>query len=315
MILNERMKMMLAFAAIYLIWGSTYLAIRWGVETVPPWLMMGSRTALGGMILILLSRPGKRSHLRKEHLPGLFIIGIAFFVMGHGAVAWSEQHVPSGLVAILIASEPLWIMLFESAILRDTRLSRSGIVGLVLGFVAIVLLVFFTETVSTSDVSILPALVVLAGTIIWAGGAVYARKARLPKSAMLTAGMEQLIGGSLLVLAGGATGEFSALDISAVSLTSALSMVYLMVFGSVIAFSAYMWLLGHTSASRVSTHTYVNPIIAIFVGWAIGGEVITWPILAASGVIILSVYLTLRTPVPQPPTGREEDGKRIEIGE
>jgi len=296
--MSERVRMLLAFGAIYLIWGSTYLAIRWAIETVPPWMMMGGRTVVGGIILVLLSRPGKRSHLKLKHLPSLFIIGIAFFVVGHGAVAWSEQHIPSGLVAIFIASEPLWIMSFESFILRDTRMTRSGMAGLLLGFVALVVLVLSTESVSTADVSLLPTLVVLAGTIIWGAGAVYSRKAKLPKEPMLTAGMTQIIGGSLLVLAGGATGEFSAFDIEAISLTSALSMLYLTVFGSVIAFSSYIWLLGHTSASRVSTHTYVNPVIAVAVGWAIGGEPITLPILVASGLIVLSVYIALRRPMP-----------------
>ncbi len=297
--MTDRMKMLAAFAAIYVIWGSTYLAIRWAIETVPPWMMMGGRTLVGGLILVLLSRPWRGWQLKLRHLPGLIIIGSAFFLVGHGAVAWSEQHIPSGLVALLIASEPLWIILLESTILRDTRMTPSGVAGLVLGFIALVLLVLSTESVSTADVSVLPTIVVLVGTIVWGAGAVYSRRATLPKSPILTAGMTQIIGGTFLVLAGGATGEFSSFDIGAVSLTSALSMLYLTLFGSVVGFSSYIWLLGHTSASRVSTHTYVNPVLAIFIGWAIGGEPITLTILIASGLIVLSVYLALRRPAPK----------------
>jgi drug/metabolite transporter (DMT)-like permease len=221
----------------------------------------------------------------------LFII--VFFLVAHGLLAWSQQHVPSGLAAVLVASEPLWILLIEFLFIRDTRVRLKGIIGLILGFIAIAFLILSSNKVSFNDGNFIGSLIIILGALSWGTGAVYSRVAKLPKSAMLSAGMELIIGGILLLLTGFLLKENQGLVISQISVRSALSLVYLIIFGSVITFTAYVWLLGQTSATRISTHTYVNPIIAVFLGWIIGGEIITYSLFAATSAIVISVYLVL----------------------
>lgn len=290
---RNKLKTFFAFGAVYIIWGSTYLAIRYAVETIPPFLMMGSRSLLAGLVLFSLSRFKENSRIKRENLLPLFIIGTLFFLVAHGLLAWSQQHVPSGLAAVLVASEPLWILLIEFLFIRDTRVRLKGITGLILGFIAIAYLILSSNKVSFNDGNFIGSLIIILGALSWGTGAVYSRVAKLPKSAMLSAGMELIIGGILLLLTGFLLKENQRLVISQISARSALSLGYLIIFGSVITFTAYVWLLGKTSATRISTHTYVNPIIAVFLGWIIGGEIISYSLLAATIAIVISVYLVL----------------------
>ncbi|MGE5805609.1 MAG: EamA family transporter [Ignavibacteria bacterium] len=290
---RNKLKTFFAFGAVYIIWGSTYLAIRYAVETIPPFLMMGSRSLLAGLVLFSLSRFKENSRIKRENLLPLFIIGTLFFLVAHGLLAWSQQHVPSGLAAVLVASEPLWILLIEFLFIRDTRVRLKGITGLILGFIAIAYLILSSNKVSFNDGNFIGSLIIILGALSWGTGAVYSRVAKLPKSAMLSAGMELIIGGILLLLTGFLLKENQGLVISQISARSAFSLGYLIIFGSVITFTAYVWLLGKTSATRISTHTYVNPIIAVFLGWIIGGEIISYSLLAATIAIVVSVYLVL----------------------
>ncbi len=290
---RNKLKTFFAFGAVYIIWGSTYLAIRYAVETVPPFLMMGSRSLLAGLVLFSLSRFKENSRIKRENLLPLFIIGTLFFLVAHGLLAWSQQHVPSGLAAVLVASEPLWILLIEFLFIRDTRVRLKGIIGLILGFIAIAFLILSSNKVSFNDGNFIGSLIIILGALSWGTGAVYSRVAKLPKSAMLSAGMELIIGGILLLLTGFLLKENQGLVISQISVRSALSLGYLIIFGSIITFTAYVWLLGQTSATRISTHTYVNPIIAVFLGWFIGGEIISYSLFAATAAIVISVYLVL----------------------
>ncbi|MGE5797676.1 MAG: EamA family transporter [Ignavibacteria bacterium] len=290
---RNKLKTFFAFGAVYIIWGSTYLAIRYAVETIPPFLMMGSRSLLAGLVLFSLSRFKENSRIKRENLLPLFIIGTLFFLVAHGLLAWSQQHVPSGLAAVLVASEPLWILLIEFLFIRDTRVRLKGITGLILGFIAIAYLILSSNKVSFNDGNFIGSLIIILGALSWGTGAVYSRVAKLPKSAMLSAGMELIIGGILLLLTGFLLKENQGLVISQISARSAFSLGYLIIFGSVITFTAYVWLLGKTSATRISTHTYVNPVIAVFLGWIIGGEIISYSLLAATIAIVVSVYLVL----------------------
>lgn len=286
-------RTILAFGAIYIIWGSTYLAIRYAVETIPPFLMMGTRSVAAGIILYVWSRTRGNVEIRKEHLPALLIIGISFFLIGHGLLAWAQQRVPSGLAAVLVASEPLWIFIVESVFIRDTKIKAKGITGLILGFAAIVYLIASTKGIETSGADTIASFAIVFGAFSWSGGAIYSRVAKLPKSSIVSAGMELIIGGVLLLAAGLMLGEGDKIQMDAISLRSLLGLAYLIVFGSVITFSAYLWLLGHTSATRISTHTYINPIIAVLLGWAIADEILTIQLLIATLLIVLSVYLVL----------------------
>ena len=286
-------KLFFAFTAIYVIWGSTYLAIRYAVETIPPFLMMGSRSLIAGAILFLWSRLRKENGLKAEHLPSLIILGASFFLIGHGLLAWAQQKVPSGFAALLMASEPLWIALIESLAIRNSRVGIAGVLGLILGFVGMLVLIFPTKGMGSASLNIPGTIAILVGTLSWAGGAVYQRVARLPGSPVLTAGMELMIGGFLLGIAGFSFGEFQVLQQNPVSIRSAFSLGYLIVFGSLVAFTAYIWLLGKTTATRVATHTYVNPVIAIMIGWQLAGEPLSFSTVIATAIIILSVYLVL----------------------
>lgn len=286
---HQTTKLLLAFTAIYFVWGSTYLAIRYAVESIPPLLMMGTRSLIAGIIIITWSWKRGDEKPKAEHFPSLLIIATSFFLVGHGLLAWAEQTVPSGLAALLVASEPAWIAVIESFVVQNYTLGMRGIIGLIVGFVGIALLVVPTGDFGTGNTDVIGAAAVIIGTLSWSGGAVYSRVAKLPSSPMMAAGFEITIGGVLLLLAGALFGEIS--ELHTVSLRSLLALLYLIIFGSVIAFTAYVWLLSRISATRISTHTYVNPVIAVLLGWLLADEPLTFLTLVAAAGIILSIYL------------------------
>lgn len=290
---QQKLKALLAFTAIYIIWGSTYLAIRYAVETIPPFMMIGIRSLTAGIILFLLSRFRTKEKIKKENVLPMLTIGAMFFLIGHGLLAWSQQYVPSGMAAVLVASEPLWVVGIEWFFLNDTRVKLRGILGLFLGFGGIVYLIAATTGITTSNNDFLGSALIVVGALSWGGGAVYSRVANVPKSPMLSSGIELIFGGTLVLIASFIFGETSQFQLSQVSLKSFLGLLYLITFGSVVAFGAYVWLLGHTSVTRISTHTYVNPVIAVFLGWLIANEQITAALLAATAIIAVSVYLVL----------------------
>ncbi len=290
---QKNIKSLLAFGAIYIIWGSTYLAIRYAVETIPPFMMIGIRSLTAGIILFTISRFKSREKIKKEHIIPLLIVGAMFFLIGHGMLAWAQQFVPSGMAAVLVASEPLWVMGIEWFFLHDIRVKLRGVLALFLGFGGIVYLIASTTGITTSNNDLIGSALIVAGALSWGGGAVYSRAARLPKAPMLSSGMELIFGGVLVFILSFLSGEFSDFHLSQLTFKSVAGLLYLIIFGSVIAFSAYIWLLGHTSVTRISTHTYVNPVIAVFLGWLLAGERITASLLAAAAIISISVYLVL----------------------
>lgn len=287
-------KTLLAFFAIYFIWGSTYLAIKYAVETIPPFLMMGTRSVVAGMVLFFWSRLRGDENVRKEHWPSLVIIGALFFLIGHGGLAWAQQRVPSGLAALLVASEALWIALIECSAFRNFRIGPGRLAGLVLGFAGMVVLIIPNQALGLEQVDAVGTAAILVGTLSWSSGAVYLRMAKLPRSSTLTAGVELIIGGLMLYVAAFAFGEFEHILNHAVSTRSLLALGYLIIFGSIVAFTAYVWLLGKTSATRVATHTYVNPVIAVLLGWAAAHEPLHLNTMIAAVIIIVSVYLVLK---------------------
>ena len=291
MIMGQQSKgrVLAAYAAVFVIWGSTYLAIRYAIETIPPFLMMGVRSILAGSILLFWTRKSGTRVAGEQWVP-LVIVAVLFFVLGHGLLAWAQKSVASGLAAVLIASDPLWIALIESFVIKEFRLRSRQIIGLIIGFAGIVLL-FLPGQVMRMDT--MGAAMILLSAISWSIGAVYSRVTNIPKVAALASGIELILGGLFLVLIALLLGEFQSFHLSDVSLRSFLALSYLVIFGSVVTFTAYVWLLGVTSATRVATHTYVNPVIAVFLGWALAGEQLTLMMMIASAVILLSVYLVL----------------------
>ena len=257
--------------------------------------MMGARSVAAGLVLYLWSRRERVRDLTPQW-KSLILIAILFFVLGHGLLAWAQTRVASGLAAVLIASDPLWIALIESVTIKKFRLSRKQILGLVIGFGGIILM--FIPAVDSSQVKLLDttgAAVILVSAICWSIGAVYSRVAAMPKAATLAAGIELIVGGLLLIAIAFAAGELTNFAIDEISTRSILAFVYLVVFGSVITFTAYVWLLQTTSATVVATHTYVNPVIALVLGTLVAGEQFTSTMLIASAVIVVSVYLVLET--------------------
>lgn len=293
--MNKQMeaKLIAAFAAIYFIWGSTYLAIKYALEAIPPFIMMGTRSLVAGLILYLWSRARGDEKVKRENVIPIIIIGVLFFLVGHGLLAWGQQRIASGFAALLVASEPLWIAVVEAFLIREDKATSRTIIGLVCGFLGISILLAPGQKLGVHDMDFLSAFAILLGTLSWSIGAVYSRVAKLPKTPALAAGLELAVGGFLLVACGLFMGEGSRLQIDALSLRSVLSLMYLIVFGSVIAFTAYVWLLGLTSATRVATHTYVNPVIAVFLGWAIAGEPMSLQTFVATLIIVISVFLVL----------------------
>ena len=263
--------MVIAFAAIYLIWGSTYLAIRFAIETLPPFSMAAVRFTVAGGILYAIVRPRTEPPTRLNWVSA-GVVGTLLLAGGNGGVVWAEQWVPSGLAALIIATVPLWMVLFDWLFAGGPRPSKALLVGLVWGLCGVGLLMSSTELGAQSREGLLGGLVVLGASVSWAAGSIYARKARLPRSPFLSTAMQMIVGGVVLSLVAAIAGEGGQLHLSTFSTKSVLALVYLIVFGALIAFTAYMWLLGVSTAARVSTYAYVNPAVAILLGWLLANE-------------------------------------------
>ncbi len=293
---QARTRLLLAFAAIYLIWGSTYLAIVFAIETMPPFFMAAGRFLLAGGALYLWARLRGAPRPRPAQWGWAFFLGALFFLVGNGAVVYVEQRLPSGLTALIVAMVSVWTALFEW--LRPGGARPSGMVftGIVLGFLGVALLVLPTgshqEGIDPSGVVLL-----MSSTFCWALASVLSRTADLPDSSPLASGMEMLGGGVLLLLVSGLTGDLGQVSLAAVSLKSWLAFAYLVVGGSLVAFTCFAWLLKVTSPNKVATSGYVNPMVAMFLGWSLAGETLSTTSLVASLVIVLSVVLII--------TGRE----------
>jgi drug/metabolite transporter (DMT)-like permease len=292
----------IAFAAIYIIWGSTYLAIRFAVETLPPFLMLAARFGVAGLLLYGwlrlrgLPRPPKREWVGSAAVGGLLLVG------GTGAVAWAEQWIPSGLAALIVAIVPMWMVLLDW-LRPDGRPPTSPVVaGLVMGLAGVVLLVGPIELGGGGRMQYFGAAAVVAGTISWATGSVFGSSFHVPSVPRMAAALQMTMGGALLLTLGTLRGEWSRVDPAGISMRSGLSLLYLIVFGSIIAFAAYVYLLRVSTPARVGSYAYVNPVVAVFLGWALADEPVTGRTLLAAAVIITGVVLIVsgRRPVSLP---------------
>jgi drug/metabolite transporter (DMT)-like permease len=261
-----------AFAAIYLIWGSTYLAIRYAVETFPPLLMMGVRHLSAGALLYGWTRwRGTPAPKLREWLhPAL--IGALLFLGGHGSLAWAEQRVPSGIAALLVATLPMWIVVLARMKGTERKLGARALVGLVLGFVGVAVLFGPDVLRHTGEVNLLGAFAVLVGTFIWAAGTIYMRSVKMPDSPVISSAIQMLAGGVALMIAATLSRETVGFHLGAVSGRSWWALAYLAIFGSIVAFTAYSWLHTVASPSRVATYAYVNPVVAVLLGWVLARE-------------------------------------------
>jgi drug/metabolite transporter (DMT)-like permease len=302
----------LAFACIYLIWGSTYLVIRFAIETIEPFTMVGVRFVLaGGLLYGWVAVRGEARRPSAADWRAATLYGSLFFVVGNGGVTWSEQRVPSGIVAILVAAVPLWIVILEAARRGGPRPTRLAVAGLVLGFGGIAVLIGPGASLTEAAIDPLAALVMVLCPIGWAYGSVHARHAAHPPSIVQTSAMAMLAGGVVSLALATAFGEWGRARWDLVSAKSLWSLLYLIVLGSIVAFSAYAWRLRTSTPSRAGTYAFVNPIVAVILGGAIGGEPITPRVIATGAVVVIGVVLILRSqaraPEPAPPPAGVEE--------
>lgn len=287
-----RWRVLLAFAIVYVVWGSSYLAIRISIETMPPFLMAGARFVAAGLILMLWSIRSGVPRPTATNWKAAAITGALMFLVANGGVTWAEQYVPSSVAALMSATIPLWIVLIEWLRLGGTRPGMTVFAGMALGFGGIVLLVG-PPPVTSGDSSLytIGVLLLCITPLGWAIGSLMSRRSDLPASSMQTTGMQLLSGGVMLLALGVITGEIGMLDFAAISLRSWLAFAYLAVVASLITFSAYIWLLRVEKPARVSTYAFVNPLVAVLLGATIGAEPITVTTLIATAAIVAGVVL------------------------
>ena len=291
--------LVLAFATIYVIWGSTYIGIKYAIETLPPFLMSGARFLLAGALLGGWALASGAERPTWKHWRSAAIVGALLFLVGNGGVVYAELYIASGMAALLVATEPLWIVLLDWLRPGGTCPSIKTMIGLTIGFAGVWLLIDSGLSDGGGEAghggagggAILGASMVIVAAFSWAVGSLYSLRAALPASPSLTSGMQMLVGGGLLTLAGTFSGEWTRLNLSGASIVSVGAFLYLVVFGSIIAFTAYSWLLRVASPARVSTYAYVNPAVAVLLGWALAGEAVTTRTIIAAAVIVLSVML------------------------
>jgi drug/metabolite transporter (DMT)-like permease len=280
-----------AFGIVYVVWGSTYLAIRIAIETIPPLLMAGTRFLVAGAILYAFARArGARRHSGRA-VRDAALLGALFLFLGNGGLVWAETRVPSGLAAVLAATTPFWTVLIERLRGTESAVRPAVYAGLALGLGGVVLLMI--PGGHEEAVDLLGAGVILVAALIWAYAMVISRSLTLPESGAASAAVQMLAGGLLLIVAGSLGGEWSGFAPSGASLRSLLGLGYLIVFGSLVAYSAFTWLLRVAPAGRVSTYAYVNPVVAVLLGWLLASEPFGARELAASAVIIAGVVLII----------------------
>lgn len=280
-----------AFAAVYIIWGSTYLAIRFAIETLPPFLMAGVRFILAGGLLYGTTRFGGTPAPARRHWKHAVIIGAALLLGGNGAVVWAEQTVPSGVAALLVAVVPCWMVLIDWLRPGGTKPRLQVVAGLILGMAGLVLLVGPGALLGDGPVHPAGAGALMLGSFSWAAGSIYSRQIERPARPLQATGMQMLAGGVCLLVAGTLTGELARVQLDQVSLRSLLALVYLIVFGAIVGYSAYIWLLRVSTPARVSTYAYVNPIVAVLLGWVFANEALTLRMWLAAAVIVGGVAL------------------------
>jgi drug/metabolite transporter (DMT)-like permease len=286
----SRALVIAAFAVVYVVWGSTYLGIRFAVETLPPFLLAAVRFLIAGTALTAWALARGAPRPTRTNWKAAAIAGSLLFPFGNGIVVWSETRIDSGMAALIIAVEPFWVVLLLW-LSGGGRPRPAVMAGLVAGFLGLVVLIGPSIMARPGSIDLVASLSLVAASGAWALGSLYGRSAPLPRSAPLSAGLQMIAGGTVMLIIGVALGEVGRFNPAAVSMRSIISMGYLILFGSILAFSAYSWLLLHVAPARAATYAYVNPVIAVLLGWAVAGESITPRIGVAAAIIIGAVAL------------------------
>jgi drug/metabolite transporter (DMT)-like permease len=300
-----RAPVLAAFAAIYLVWGSTYLAIKYAVETVPPFFMTGARFLVAGVVLYgwstLRGRGSGESAAQTAGTAGqqwrdAFIVGALLIVGGTALVGWAELSVPTGIASLVLATTPLWMVLLESAMESRRAPTMRVMMGVMVGLVGLAILIGPSLVTPHGDIDLLGVGGLLLSALTWSIGAIYSRRALVPASPARATGMQMIAGALLSLVAGFALGEHNRLVLASISPASMLAVAYLVIAGALVGFSAYLWLMRVSTPSRVATHAYVNPVVAVLLGWAILDESVTMRTAIAMGVIVLAVVLIVSAP-------------------
>jgi drug/metabolite transporter (DMT)-like permease len=286
-------QILLAFAVIYLVWGSTFLAIRVGVREVPPLLFAAMRFFIAGLVLFVwMLAHGERSPNKREWM-SIVLIALLIFVFDYGFLFWAEQRVPSGIAAVMLATIPVFMALSEIVVLRTQRLTIRLAIALLVGIAGVFVLVSNSLNVGGAAIDRSGAAGLVIASISWSIAAALSRRLPLPSSKIMSSGTQMFAGGVLLALAAAALGEFHGFHPSAVSRGVWIALLYLIVAGSIVAFTAYVWLLHHESPTKVGTYAYVNPVVAVLVGYFLGGEALgTRTILGTLFVLVSVVVIT-----------------------
>ena len=289
----SRVRVVLAFAAVYVIWGSTYLGIRYAIETLPPFLMAGTRFLSAGLILFSLAGlNGERLRTSLSQWHKAFIIGALLLLCGNGGVTWAEKYIATSLAALFVATEPLWVVVLNWIVSRR-RPKSAVLLGVAIGLAGVGLLVSdgLRAAEANSWLSLAASGVLLVASFAWAAGSVYANHRPIQGSNSMAAGMQMMAGGSLLLLLGVVAGDVPRLSTMDPSWLSIGAFFYLLVFGSLVGFTAYSWLLRNVTPSSAATYAYVNPVVAVFLGWFLASEPLTPRMMIAAAVIVGSVVL------------------------
>ena len=302
----SRAMILAAFAAIYLIWGSTYLAIKVAIETVPPFLMTGVRFLIAGSVLYAWSalRRSRDVQGSESEQPSMlkawrnaFVVGALLIVGGTSLVGWAELSVPSGITSLILATTPLWMVLLDGASNRRAPSSRV-LVGVMVGLGGLAILIGPSLMSPGEGVNLLGAGALVLASLTWTTGALYSRRLPHVGSPARTTGMQMIAGAVLSLLIGVATGELDRFSWSNITTTSVMAVSYLVVAGALVGFSAYLWLMRVSTPSRVATHAYVNPVVAVLLGWAVLGEAVTMRTGVAMAVIVAAVVVIVSAPAP-----------------
>jgi drug/metabolite transporter (DMT)-like permease len=292
----QRLKTLLAFAIIYFVWGSTFLAIRVGVREVPPFLLAGIRFSAAGIVLYIWMRARGTASPAFREWASAWLLAVLIFVLDYGLLFWAEQRVPSGMAAVMMATIPAFMALAEILILRSQRLTLRLGLALLVGIGGVIILVSHSVGFGEGPINTSGALALVVAAISWSLASVLTRKLALPESKVMSSGAQMLAGGVLLTLTAAMLGEFRGFHIQAVSSGAWFALAYLIFAGSIIGFTAYVWLIHHESPTKVGTYAYVNPVVAVLVGYFLGGEALGARTVLGTLLVLVSVVVITATP-------------------
>ena len=296
---GRQWKVLLAFSIIYVVWGSTYLAIRIGVAEVPPFLLASIRFLIAGIVLYAWMRAKGSPSPQLREWGGATLLAVLFFVLDYGLVFWAERRVPSGITAVMMATIPVFMTLSEILIMKTQRLTLRLVFALLMGIAGVGVLISRSMSFGDAPIDTAGAAALMIASISWSIGSAITRKVPLPSEKAMSSGAQMFAGGVLLTITAATLGEFRGFDLQAVSAKAWLALAYLIVAGSIIAFTAYVWLIHHESPTKVGTYAYVNPVVAVLLGYFFAGEAIGPRTILGTALVLVSVVVITTSPARQ----------------